>query len=507
MQEQIYDENFNIYKAFTTAEEKLLLTYSSSDINGKGLRKSNLLNKINRLFPNLKEDSDIVEEKIYISNKKAVFNEMLLKLREIVDGKDIDKVWLELFNIFLNDEEYKEKLANSIEGMYYNNIAQDIKSENIEKIYGNEIKTSISKLETYRRCPFSFFVKYILKLSDRTDYKIETLDTGNFMHEVIDEFFEYINYNNLDIKLIEETKIKEILNLIVNEKLSNNKNYIFTSSPKYVVLTNRLKKVLLTSIKYIITTIKNSDFKIFGNEVEFGTGKQYEPIEIKLDNKRKIEIIGKIDRVDIAENEEGKFIRIIDYKSSIKNIDLNQVMAGIQIQLLTYLDAITENEKVEPAGILYFNLIEPVIKSENKNMTSEELEQEIKSNFKMNGIVLGDVKVVKMMDNTLKSGKSELLPVYIEKEGNISKSKSNSLDKSEFKILQKQVKNILKQITKEILDGNIKQKPVYISKTKQSPCEYCKYKSICQFNPNMCGNNYNYVPNLKKDEIIEKLKE
>lgn len=507
VQEQIYDENFNIYKAFTTAEEKLFLTYSSSDINGKGLRKSNLLNKINRLFPNLKEDSDIVEEKIYISNKKAVFNEMLLKLREIVDGKDIDKIWIELFNIFLNDEEYKEKLANSIEGMYYNNIAQDIQVENIEKIYGNEIKTSISKLETYRRCPFSFFVKYILKLSDRTDYKIETLDTGNFMHEVIDEFFEYINDNSLDIKLIEETKIKEILNFIVNEKLSNNKNYIFTSSPKYVVLTNRLKKVLFTSIKYIITTIKNSDFKIFGNEVEFGTGKQYEPIEIKLDNKRKIEIIGKIDRVDIAENEEGKFIRIIDYKSSIKNIDLNQVMAGIQIQLLTYLDAITENEKVEPAGILYFNLIEPVIKSKNKNMTSEELEQEIKSNFKMNGIVLGDVKVVKMMDNTLKSGKSELLPVYIEKEGNISKSKSNSLDKNEFRMLQKQVKSILKQITKEILDGNIKQKPVYISKTKQSSCEYCKYKSICQFNPNMCGNNYNYVPNLKKDEIIEKLKE
>ena len=142
-------------------------------------------------------------------------------------------------------------------------------------------------------------------------------------------------------------------------------------------MTTRLKKVIKKSVKYIINTLKNSDFKVYGNEIEFGDGKKYAPIEIRLDNNQRAEIIGKIDRVDIAENEDGKYIRIIDYKSSVKNVDLNEVMAGIQIQLLTYLDAITKEENANPAGVLYFNLIEPIIKTKNRNITDEELENEI----------------------------------------------------------------------------------------------------------------------------------
>ena len=71
---------------------------------------------------------------------------------------------------------------------------------------------------------------------------------------------------------------------------------------------------------------------------------------------------GKIDRVDMADTEEGKYIRIIDYKSSAKDIDLNEVYAGLQIQLLTYMDAICKEEDLMPAGILYFSMLEQMIK-------------------------------------------------------------------------------------------------------------------------------------------------
>ena len=237
--------------------------------------------------------------------------------------------------------------------------------------------------ETYRRCAFSYYIKYGLKLSDKTEFKLESLDTGTFMHEVIDEFFKTLNEDNLNIRDLENEEIERILENIINEKLMLSKNYIFNSTAKYIVLTNRLKKVIKKSIKYIIDTIRFSDFNIYGNEIEFGEGKEYPPIEISLDNNQKVEIIGKIDRVDIAENEDGKYIRIIDYKSSVKNIDLNEMMAGIQIQLLTYLDAITEKQNANPAGVLYFNLIEPIIKAKGRNITDEELEEEIRNNFKM----------------------------------------------------------------------------------------------------------------------------
>ena len=500
--EQIYDENFNIYKAFSVAEEKLYLSYSASDNDGKGLRKSVLINKVKKIFPNLKEESDIVQTKTYIGSKDITFDLLLLNLRKYLNGEEIDSVWLEVYKIYSEDEEYKEKLKKSIQGFYYSNLGENINKENLEKLYGNTLKTSISKLESYKRCPFSYYLKYGLKLSDRTELKLEKLDTGTLMHDVIDDFFEVLKEKNITVKEIEDEQIEKIIEKILNNKLQLKQNYIFSSIPKYVVLTRRLKKVVIRAVRYIVNTLKFSDFKILGTEIEFGENKQYEPIQINLENGKKVEIIGKIDRIDIAENKDGRYIRIIDYKSSVKSIDLNEVVAGIQIQLLTYLDAVSKKENADLAGVLYFNLIEPIIKAKNKHLTEEQLEQEIRNNFKMNGLILGDVEVVKMMDNTLTTGNSNIIPAYIDKEGNVSKNKPSILEKEEFLVLQNKVEKVIKQISEEIMSGEIAQKPIYLYKNKRTACEFCNYKAICGFDSKICNNSYNYIHNLSKNEIL-----
>lgn len=504
--EQIYDENFNIYKAFSVAEEKLYLSYSASDNDGKGLRKSVLINKIKKIFPNLKEESDIVQTKTYISSKDITFDLLLLNLRKYLNGEDIDSIWLEIYKIYSEDEKYKLKLEKAIQGFYYSNLGENINQENLKELYGDTLKTSISKLESYKRCPFSYYLKYALKLSDRTELKLEKLDTGTLMHDVIDDFFELLKEKNLSVKEIEDEEVEKIIEEILNNKLELKQNYIFNSIPKYVVLTKRLKKVITRAVKYIINTLKYSDFKVLGTEIEFGENKQYDQIQINLEDGKKVEIIGKIDRIDIAENENGKYIRIIDYKSSVKSIDLNEVVAGIQIQLLTYLDAVAKNENADLAGVLYFNLIEPIIKAKNKHMTEEKLEQEIRNNFKMNGLILGDVEVVKMMDNNLTIGNSNIIPAYIDKDGNVSKNKPSILEKQDFIALQNKVEKVIKQISEEIMSGEISQKPIYLHKNKRTACEFCSYKAICGFDSKMCNNSYNYVPNLAKNEILSKLK-
>ena len=190
----------------------------------------------------------------------------------------------------------------------------------------------------------------------------------------------------------------------------------------------------------------------------------------------------------------------------MKNIDLNEVVAGIQIQLLTYLDAVSKKEDANLAGVLYFNLIEPVIKAKNKHLTEEQIEQEIRNNFKMNGLILGDVNVVKMMDNNLTVGNSNIIPAYIDKEGNLSKNKPSIIEKDEFKLLQNKIEKVIKQISEEIMSGEIAQKPIYLYKNKRTACEFCSYKPICGFDSKMCNNSYNYVPNLSKNEVLDKLK-
>lgn len=285
--EALYNDNFNIYKAFTTSEEKLYMSYISSNSEGGTEKPSTLLLKIKKVFPKLEETSDIITRPEMITNKKATFDELLLNIRNFKDGKEINKVWFEIYKIFEEDEEWKEKLRTSIKALEFTNNPQNINKENVQKLYGNTLKTSVSRLEKYKSCPFSFYLKYGLKVEEKDTFKLESLDTGSFMHDVIDSFCERIQDLKLGIRSLEEETIKQIIDEIVEEKLRIPKNYIFISSAKFRNQTIKLKRLVLKAMKYIIRTITESEFEIFGHEVEFGEGKKYPQIQIDLDNRKK----------------------------------------------------------------------------------------------------------------------------------------------------------------------------------------------------------------------------
>lgn len=291
--EALYNDNYNIYKAFTTSEEKLYLSYVSSDNEGGTQKPSTLLIKIKKIFPNLKETSDIINRPQMITNKKATFEELLLNIRNYKDGKEIDKVWFEIYKIYDEDKEWKERLENALKALEYINKPEKLNKDNITKLYGNTLKTSISKLEKYKSCPFSFYLKYGLRIEEKDNYKLESIDTGSFMHDVIDSFFQKLQDMNLTVRNIDEITVKKIIDEIVEEKLKLPKNYIFISSAKFRNQTIKLKRLILKAMKYIIMTITESDFDILGSELEFGEGKKYSPIEINLDNGKKVEIIRK----------------------------------------------------------------------------------------------------------------------------------------------------------------------------------------------------------------------
>lgn len=506
--ENLYEENFNIYKAFTVAEEKLFLSYASSDNEGRTLRPSILITKMKKIYSNLQETSDIISQEKEIITKNNTFDNLIEKLNDYQEGKDVEDIWFDVLNYYENDALWKSRLLKSLEGITYTNIPEQIKPEFVKKLYGETLHTTISRLERYRSCPFSFYLEYGLKLKEKKSLKLDPIDTGSFMHEVIDTFFENVSNKKISIKEIENADIEKIVKQIVEEKLNLTSNYIFKSIPKFIILTNRLCRLVTLSIIYIVQGLKNTDFEVVGNEIEFKNGKEYRPIEIVTKDGKKVEITGKIDRIDLAKDETGKYIRIIDYKSSAKDINLNEVLAGLQLQLITYLDAVCQDKDLIPAGILYFGLVEPKIDKGKraKGITEEEIEQKLREHFRMNGLVLAEMNIINMMDNKLKDGeKSDVIPVKIKKDGTMDKT-SKVVSRKEFEILQKYVKNTLAQISKEILDGNIDIKPYYNVKTKRKPCEYCKYNSICNFKKGFYGNDYNYIDNMEKAYILECMK-
>ena len=501
--ENLYEDNFNIYKAFTTAEKQIYISYSVSDLETKALRPSMYIYKIKKIFTNLKEQSDIIEKKYEIMNKTITYEELLQNIANVSNRENIQEIWFQIYKYYKNQNEWQEKLQEDLEGLKYTNLPKNILQENIDKLYGNTLNTSVSKLEKYRSCPFSYYLQYGLRLKETEELKMKSLNTGTFMHETIDTFFEYVKDNNIELPQLDIIDIENIVSKIIEERLNLSKNYIFTATPKYKTLVKRLKKLVSKALKYIIQTLIYSDFNIEGSEVEFNKNGKYKPIILNLENGKKVEITGKIDRIDIATNKEGRYLRIIDYKSSSKNIDLNEVYAGIQIQLLTYCDAICKEEDIMPAGIFYFSLLEQIVKLDKK-ISDEEIEEIIRKNFRMKGLIIADVKIIKMNDNTLSSGSSKMVPAAITSSGTVNEKWTNGVKQDEFKVLQEYIDFLIKQIAKEILSGKIDIKPY--NKKGKTPCEYCEYKAICGFDPKQKNNTYNYIDKKTKDDIIQKMK-
>lgn len=491
--EKMYEENFNIYKSFSTAEEKLYISYAVSDVDDKAIRRSSIISKIKKIFPKL-------EEKIYNPKDENIYTKEVTFSNLLENISKIDNDWYEVYNWFKNDKEWNVKLNNALKGLEYTNIPEKINKENVQKLYGDTLYTTVSRLEKYRSCGFAYYLKYGLKLSDKEKMDIKPINTGTFMHEVIDTFFKQVH----NIKEISEDEMSKILDEIIEEKISLKKNYIFTVTAKYRILVKRLKKVIFMSMKYILRSLKNSEFNVFKSEFEFGNN-DCPPIEIDLNDGKKAFITGKIDRIDVAKMPNGKYIRIIDYKSSSKDIEFNKLIAGLELQLLTYSDAITKLDNANIAGILYFSLLEINKIADKKEMSKEEIEEIIRKNYRMNGLILADINVIKMMDTTLKEGKSDIIPVTLNSNEQINEKSSKTLTKEEFEILQKYTIKLIKQISQEILDGEIKLKPYYIVSGKKTPCMYCEYKSICQFNPKNPDNNYFYISNKSKKEILEQI--
>lgn len=488
--ELLYEEQFNIYRTFTTPEEKLFLSYASSDKAGAPLRPSILVKKMKLIFPKLIEKSDILSVEHKLSNEKASFEEALKVYKEFLEGNEITQEWADIIRYFYLTK--KDEFLASISGFDYNNLPERISEENIDKLYGKKLRTSVSRLESYRKCPFSFHLTYGLKLKENPELKMASVDTGSFMHEVIDELFKRIDEKKLSITKMSDEEIEKLTLQIIEEILDFPKYYTFTSTAKFRTLTRSLKKVVLKSVQYIIYSIKNSDFEVLGHEIEFSNISEFKPIQMSLFEDKALEITGKIDRVDLGKIGDKQYVRVIDYKSSNRELDVKQAEAGLQIQLVTYIDALTEARDYEASGLLYLGLIDNIYKAQKNIDDVELIEAEIRKAFQMKGLVLADINVIKAMDKKIEpSKKSDIIPVTLSKDGEISSRGSSTLTAEEIKELQKNVKKIIKELSSEIMRGNIDIKP-YNYKGKTG-CDFCSYRTICNFSTSLKCNNFDYI--------------
>lgn len=502
-----FEEQFIVYTALTIASEYLMVTFPMADFEGKSLRPSIIIPRLKKILPKLVEESEIYNLKenndkfSKITAPIPTFNELISALRMEFEKEEIDEYWAEAFKWFEENEEFKSKASRMFKGLTYTNLVEKVPREKIRRLYQAENKKlifNVSRIEKYAQCPFSYYVQYGLKAKDRKVYEFSAPDLGSFMHNILDDFTNKIRNEKISWSELNKERCKVIVNELVDKKLESDTNSILNSTKKYKYFADRFKRTITKSVMVISEQMRKGSFEIFRNEFEFGGFKDGEPIKIDLPSKETVYLVGRVDRIDTLDLDGNTYIKIVDYKSGAKKFNLTEVYYGLQIQLLVYLDALIKNSKyilknqAMPGAILYFRIDDPIIKSK-KQLSEEEIKENILKELKMSGLLLKNIDVVKAMDNDMETY-SLIIPASIKKDGDFS-SNSSVVTEDQFNILRKYVNDKMAELCEEMLSGDIKITPC---KNNNTPyCNYCDYSSVCQFDTSIENNKYKII--LKKN--------
>lgn len=517
---RLLDEEFIAYKAFSTASHGLYLSYPLADEEGKALLASPYLKRVQEIVPYIhrnfytNDPSDLSpsDQAYFPVNMDVALSYLTSQLQLKKRNYPIHELWWDVYNALISDELVKTEVSHVLSSLFYQNKAKKISIETTKQLYGEQIVSSVSRMEMFNSCPFSHFAAHGLKLRERQIFRIDAPDIGEMFHGALKMISDYLLEHHISWTSLTKQQCELLARKTVDMLAPKLQNQILLSSNRYYYLKRKLENVVSRATNILSEQAKVSGFTPIALELGFGKNEVLPPLSFTLQNGISMELMGRIDRVDQAKDGDGIFLRVLDYKSSEKDLNITEVYYGLALQMLTYLDIVVTysktlvGTKAMPAGVLYFHVHNPIIKSK-KMLSIDQLEEEIFKSFKMKGLILGDPNVIQLMDQSLQidtTSKSDIIPVSFKKDGSVS-STSKIASHDEFSLLQKHVRHVYEEAGNRIIDGDVGIAPYKLK--DRTPCLFCSFKSVCQFDQSLEDNQYRNLIEKKQKDVLEILRE
>lgn len=484
-----YMEEGLVYSALTCAEKRLYVTYS---LSGDSASPSAIVKRLKKVFPKVEIEENTEE----ITSDYSAFESFVVEFAKMKQGEEVSDNWYTALEYYKNHDYWRDKVAEIEKYTLYENKTELIKEEIIAARYGNGIKTSVSALEKYSKCPFAYFATVTLGLKERNELEVTAADSGTFLHEFVDTFGKTLSLEGKSWQEVDESYIDQKTEEITLELLSGVNRHLIASSPRIRHLFTQLKRIAKRSVTVLCDHMKKGKFEPLGYEIIFDDKGHFKPLKIDLPNGVKVSLRGRVDRADILDTNRGKFVRIIDYKSGNKSFSVSNIYHGFDLQLAVYLTAICENGGYRPAGMLYFKIDDPYIEAP-VTASDETIQKKIVTELKMDGLLLEDDEILEAMDVNYAQG-SDIIPVKKKKEGGFY-SNSKVATEGEFAALSKYAKKTVKKLCSEILSGENAIRPV------KGACDWCEMKSLCGFDTSIKGCRYSYPEKLNDRDALLKI--
>ena len=450
----VSEELFYFNRAASLPSERLYVSFSHYGLSGSEERESVGVKRIRKLFPLLTvRDFELSDKRDLIESRAASFElatslsgNLGQALRDYYEAKPSYAEWLKYIRMPLSAANCK------------------LSPECAENMFGGGLTTSYTKLEKYIKCHFAYFCEYELKLRDDTPARFDNLNVGNFMHGVLEKTVRWIAEGG-------DSDIDEAVRQIAADYIDNTFHVSGEAIPRRL---RRLFDYLCRSAAIFARRIKAefevSQFRPRDFELVVGQGGGVLPMTLEGDGM-KIELRGKIDRVDAYEGGDGKlYLRVIDYKTGDKQFSIDNVHLGLDMQMLLYLFSLWEKgashyggKEIVPAAVVYAGVKPPEVESESGID---------KISVKMSGLFLDDEAVLRAMDPALKG---DFIPVKENKDGAI---KGNLIGLDAFSELRDEVTATVLRYAEELKRGAAGAVP--FTATGTVPCEYCKMRAVCR---------------------------
>lgn len=470
--ERSFIQQFYLYMVMTKPSEKLVIIYAESTGEGAEAKPAYIISQLHQMFPQMTERTGTVQD--FISPE--------LSFRRVVDGlrtnENTDVAVRLLYDWYQQHPQWRHRLEPLMEQATQVHREERLNAEIAKALYGEELSGSISRFEDYSRCAMKHFLDYGIRLSDREEGEFAATELGTIVHKALELYGKYVEEAGLDFVSVSETQQEQFVQKAVSCAVEEQMDSALHENARSEYQIERISRLVHRSIWGLTRQFTGSNYLPRFYEQRF---------EERMGENGNIKIRGVIDRIDVTKAGDTSY-RIVDYKTGNTKLELKQIYAGLQLQLMIYLDAAEKimkkhypQSRYEPDGAYYYLAKDPMIELKDDNEVANE-------------------QILEMLDKELQMagfGRNVMEDCGV-------KTKKLQPSANEIREVVSYTKNKMEQIGQEIMEGHIEAKPYRMGDA--TGCDYCSYKGICGFDDKMNGYEYREVENYSDEEVLAKIK-
>lgn len=508
--QQMYIQRLYLYLNMTKPSEQLYLSYAKVNSEGKGIRPSYLIDTVRKLFPAMSVEYPQNRSRLeQIEGRQEGARYLAEELREYVEGtlpEEERQDFYLMYRAYEADAAGRDLLTRAAFRRYRESGLSRIVAR---ALYGQQLENSVSRLEAYAACACRHFLQYGLSLQEREEFGFEASDMGTVYHAVLENFAGKLAESNLTWwDFTEDFAAKAVKESVEAYAATYGETVLYSSARNEYAIT-RMSRILTRTVLTLQKHLKQGSFQPDDYELSFRFAEDLDSIHVDLSEDEKMHLQGRIDRIDVSEDAEHVYVKVIDYKSGNRKFDLAALYYGLQLQLVVYMNAAMEMEsrkhpdkEIVPAALLYYHIDDPTIETPVE-LTDEQINEQILAKLRMNGVVNSDPEVVERLDRYMQD-KSVVIPVEKKKDGSFS-ARSGVLSREEMQLISSYVDAKIRSIGREILDGKIAANPY--EKGNEEACTYCAYKKVCGFDGSIPGYEKRQLEALDKQALMQRMQE